>query len=46
MEQKKREYVAPDMKVIGLKTQATLLDVSNDSEVAQAPIPCDTDRLA
>ncbi len=52
MEQKKKEYVLPSMRVVKLRAQVVLQEVSdpdkepNDSILGMAPTSCDTDRLA
>ena len=46
MEQKKKEYVSPDMKVVKLNASVVLLQPSNDEQLGQTIDPCDTDRLA
>ena len=46
MEQKKKEYVTPQMKDVKLNSQIYLLGASNSNEVGLAPEPCDVDHLA
>ena len=51
MEQKKKEYVLPSMRVVKLRAQVVLQEASdpdsipNDSGLGLAPTSCDTDRL-
>ena len=46
MEQNKKEYESPKMKIVKLSSEVILLQASNKNEVGFAPNPCDTEHLA